>query len=399
MEFTALTLTKDNRVASLSITARDEADARAQLAREGVFVSSLRARHPGLLLAASARSGRDGRFDLLLFSQELLALLQAGLGVVEALEALTEKESQPLAVAVLGQLLQGLREGRRLSMVLADRPEVFTPLFVGMVRTAEGTSDLPSALARFIDHSQKVSVVRNKLVSASIYPAILVIVGGAVTLFLIGFVVPRFAEVFQGTGRPLPWLSRMLLDAGQWLATNGWLAFSIAVSAVLLSAIGLRHALDRTGLTGLLTKVPGIGPQLRIVELSRLYLTLGMLVEGGIPVVAAMEIAQGVVSPARRAALSAARGRIEAGSSVSTAFEVSGLTTPISLRLLRVGERSGNLGRQLVQSASFYDGETSRWIDRFTRSVEPLLMAGIGVVVGLIVVMLYMPIFDLAGGL
>ena len=170
MEFTALTLTKDNRVASLSITARDEADARAQLARNGLFVSSLRARHSGLLQAASSHPGRDRRFNLVLFSQELLALLQAGLGVVEAIEALAEKESQPLAAAVMGQLLEGLREGRRLSMVLADRPEVFTPLFVGMVRTAEGTSDLPSALSRFIDHSQKVSVVRNKLVSASIYP-------------------------------------------------------------------------------------------------------------------------------------------------------------------------------------------------------------------------------------
>ncbi|MEI6027675.1 MAG: type II secretion system F family protein [Betaproteobacteria bacterium] len=399
MEFTALTLTKDNRVASMSITARDEADARAQLARNGLFVSSLRARPSGLLQAASSHPGRDRRFNLVLFSQELLALLQAGLGVVEAIEALAEKESQPLAAAVMGQLLEGLREGRRLSMVLADRPEVFTPLFVGMVRTAEGTSDLPSALSRFIDHSQKVSVVRNKLVSASIYPAILVLVGGAIALFLIGYVVPRFAEVFEGTGRPMPWMSRILLDTGLWLSANGWLALAVAVLAVLLAAVSLRHALDRVGLTGLLTKFPGIGPQLRIVELSRLYLTLGMLVEGGIPVVAAMEIAQGVVSPALRAALSAARGRIEAGLPVSTAFEVSGLTTPISLRLLRVGERSGHLGRQLVQSASFYDGETSRWIDRFTRSVEPLLMAGIGVVVGLIVVMLYMPIFDLAGGM
>ena len=399
MEFTARTLTKDNRITRVSIMARDEADARDQLARDGVLVSSLQAKPDGTWFSASARPGRDGRFDLVLFSQEMLALLEAGLGVVEALEALGEKETRPLSASVLEHLLEGLRRGRRLSAVLADRSDVFTPLFVGMLRTAEDTSDLPSALTRFIEHSQKVSAVRNKLISASIYPAILVVVGGAVTLFLIGFVVPRFAEVFEGTGRPLPWLSRMLLDMGRWLAANGWLAVGVAATTLLIVVLSVRQVLLRVGLTGLLARIPAIGPRLRIVELSRLYLTLGTLIEGGITVVAAMEIAKGVVSPALRASLSAAEARITAGRTVSSAFEESGLTTPISLRLIRVGERTGHLGRQLAQSATFYDGETSRWIDGFTRSVEPLLMSIIGLVVGLIVVMLYRPIFDLAGGL
>ncbi|MDB5790553.1 MAG: type secretion system protein, partial [Massilia sp.] len=118
---------------------------------------------------------------------------------------------------------------------------------------------------------------------------------------------------------------------------------------------------------------------------------------GGIVIVNAIETVQGMASPALRVRLAAAKGAIESGQPLSSAVEAHGLTTPISLRMLRVGERTGDMGPMPSQSAAFYDGEISRWIDRFTRTFEPLLMAAIGLVVGAIVVLLYMPIFDLAG--
>jgi general secretion pathway protein F len=124
-----------------------------------------------------------------------------------------------------------------------------------------------------------------------------------------------------------------------------------------------------------------------------------MLTEGGIPVASAIDTVRGIASPGMGAALACARARIEAGVSLSRAFEENGLTTPVSLRMLRVGERTGELGAMLSRSAAFYDGEIGRWIDRFLRTFEPLLMAAIGLVVGAIVVVLYMPIFDLAGEL
>jgi general secretion pathway protein F len=124
-----------------------------------------------------------------------------------------------------------------------------------------------------------------------------------------------------------------------------------------------------------------------------------MLLEGGIPIVTAMETASGTVAPAMRDGLQAARVAVQSGEPLSGAFQARNLTTPISLRMLRVGERSGELGAMLTQSAAFYDGEISRWIDRFTRLFEPLLMSAIGLVVGTIVILLYMPIFDLAESL
>jgi general secretion pathway protein F len=391
MQYAVRTLAPDLSITTMVIDANDAGDARRQVEARGLFVSAVEpARAEGF-----QRSG--GKLSLVLFSQELLALLSAGLGIVESLEALLEKEANPATRAVLERLLGGLREGKRFSSVLAEQSGLFPPLYIGIVRAAEGTSDLPRALARFIDYQQRIDVVRAKLVSAAIYPSILLLVGGGVSLFLITYVVPRFAEVYQGAGRNLPWMSQMMLGWGQFAGAHSF-GLGLSIAATLAAALlGIRHLLRSGGVARLLARVPAIGERVRIYELSRLYLTLGMLSEGGITIINAIETVQAMVSPSVRANLAAARAMIEAGQPLSDAFEANGLTTPISLRMLRVGERTGDMGPMLTQSAAFYDGEISRWIDRFTRTFEPLLMAAIGLVVGAIVVLLYMPIFDLAG--
>jgi general secretion pathway protein F len=392
MQFAVRTLAPDMRVASVLVDAPDEADARRQVEARGLYVSAIEPVHAPLL-----RRQRGGKLSLVLFSQELLALLTAGLGIVEGLEALLEKEASPATRGVLERLLAGLREGKRLSTVLAAQPALFPPLYVGIVRAAEGTSDLPRALERYIEYQQRIDTVRAKVVSASIYPAILLCVGGGVSIFLMSYVVPRFAEVYQGAGRTLPWMSRLMLDWGQFAGRHaGGLLLGFAAT-VALAAWGIRRTLRQGGAARLLAKLPGIGERARIYELSRLYLTLGMLNEGGITLVNAIDTVQGMVSPGIAGGLKAARAAIEAGRPMSDAFEANGLTTPISLRMLRVGERTGAMGTMLTRSAAFYDGEIGRWIDRFTRTFEPLLMAAIGLIVGAIVVLLYMPIFDLAG--
>ena len=392
MQFQVRTLSPDMTIADLVIDGRDEADARRQVEARGLFVSAIAPVRGGL-----PGKGRGKGLSLLLFSQELLALLSAGLGIVEALEALLEKESAPATRGVLERLLAGLREGQRFSAVLALQPELFPPLYIGIVRAAEGTSDLPRSLARYIDYQQRIDLVRGKLVSAAIYPCILLLVGSGVSMFLICYVVPRFAEVYQGAGRNLPWLSQQMLNWGQFASNHTTMLLAGLAAVVGALVLGVRHLMAQGGVTRLLGKLPGIGERVRIYELSRLYLTLGMLSEGGITIIHAIETVQGMVSAGVRQNLSAARAAIESGLPLSTAFEANELTTPISLRMLRVGERTGDMGPMLTQSAAFYDGEIARWIDRFTRTFEPLLMAGIGLVVGAIVVLLYMPIFDLAG--
>ncbi|HEY8357542.1 MAG TPA: type II secretion system F family protein [Ramlibacter sp.] len=392
MQYVVRALDSAHEIRTLVLEALDEADARAQ---------ALATRHTPLSVAP--RGGvlprRDARFPLLLFAQELLALLEAGLGVVEALDTLVEKDPQPARRAVLARLAQQLREGQRLSGALRQQPDVFPALFAGVVQAAEGTSDLPRALSRYIDYESRLEAVRHKVVSAAIYPAILLVVGTAVALFLLGYVVPEFAVVYQGNGRELPAASQLLMNWGAFASGHGAELLAGVLGALALAGWWIRRNMAGGGWWRALRLLPAARPRIEVLELSRLYLTLGMLLEGGIPLHQALGLCEAVVADDARPGLRAVRGRIEAGEPLSEALAAHGLTTPVALRLLRVGEQSGQLGAMLTRTANFHDQETARWIERFSKALEPVLMAAIGIVVGGIVILLYMPIFDLAGSL
>jgi general secretion pathway protein F len=161
----------------------------------------------------------------------------------------------------------------------------------------------------------------------------------------------------------------------------------------------VRRRLRAGGVTALLQRLPGVSGQATAMELSRLYLTLGMLLDGGIPLRTAIDMSSGTLTPGTRERLAAARSAIDGGEAASAAFERHRLVTPVALRLLRVGERTGRLGDMLTRAALFHETESARWIDRFTKAFEPALMAAIGLLIGGIIVLLYLPIFDLAGSL
>ncbi|MFI4941124.1 MAG: type II secretion system F family protein, partial [Burkholderiales bacterium] len=296
MQFEVRALSDDNMMRLLTVVAQDEADARRQIESRGLFAASVHPLSSRFSVAGGAGNKGTGRISLVLFSQELLALLNAGLSIVESLEALLEKEASESSRSILTSMLTGLREGKRFSSVLAEQADLFPPLYVGIVQAAEGTGDLPRSLARFIDYQLRIDVVRNKIVSASIYPLILMCVGGAVSFFLIGYIVPRFSEVYEGGGHNLPWMSQMLLNFGQFVSNHAVLLLIAIGSGMAALFLIVRHLVRSGRLALLIARIPGIGERVRIYELSRLYLTLGMLIEGGIPIVAAMETVHGMVS-------------------------------------------------------------------------------------------------------
>ncbi len=397
MKFRARVINAQQLIVDQVLEAHDLERARDQLTQLGLRAISIQADNPGALnLQRWLGVGRVD-FSVLLFSQELLALLNAGLGIVESTEALSEKETDAARRQVFEKLLHDLRSGKRFSVALQAQEAVFPVLYIGVVRAAEGTSDLPLALQRYVDYQKRLEAVRSKVISASIYPGILISVGLLVSLFLMVYVVPKFAEVYQGAGRELPFMSALMLSWGRFAAEHtSWLL--LALAGVAGSLLWLWQRIRKNGgWVVILAKLPQIGERVRIYELSRLYMTMGMLLQGGIALVKAMEVVASVVSMDVQNKLARARHDIESGVSLSVAFESAALTTPISQRLLMVGERTGDLGKMLTQSALFYDEEITQWIDRFMRSFEPLLMTAIGLIVGVIVILLYMPIFDLAG--
>lgn len=342
---------------------------------------------------------RSGRFPIMLFSQELLALLDAGLTLVEAMEALAEKESHHDTKRVLDQIIARLYEGQTFSQSLTQFPAAFPPLYVATIRASEKSGSMHDALTRYVGYQSQLEVVRKKLVSASIYPALLMGVGGLVTLFLLAYVVPKFSHVYEDMGGELPLLSRLLMQWGKLLEAHGWtvLVVCLAVPAAL-GYLASRPAF-RLWLGNKLWQVPAVGERMRLYQLARFYRTLGMLLTAGMPAVVALDMASGLLTPALRDNLRQAAQWVREGRSMSEAMEEYHLTTPVALRMLRVGERTGNMGAMMERIASFYDEEMARWVDWFTRLFEPILMALIGVVIGGIVVLMYMPIFELAGSI
>lgn len=343
---------------------------------------------------------RHYRFPLALFSQELLSLLDAGLPLLEAIETLAKKEQRPQAKEVYAGLNRLLSEGKPLSQAMQEYAEVFPALYVATIRASEHTGELRQALGRYLAYHGQLDTVRKKVMSAAIYPALLMIVGSLVILFLMVYVVPRFSKVYEDMGNDLPLLSRVLMGWGQFFEAYSW---GITTSLILLM-IGAGYALTRSSVRDWLQRkawqIPSIGERLRLYQLARLYRTLGMLLKGGIPLVMALDMVAGLLSqPSMRANLHAARQRISEGQPISESMLQCQLTTEVAYRMLRVGERSGNLGEMMEKIAGFCDEEIARWVEWFTRLFEPLLMLFIGFVIGGIVLLMYMPVFELAGNI
>lgn len=342
---------------------------------------------------------RDRHFPLVLFSQELLALLQAGLALVEALETLSEKEQRPEVRQTLTRIIATLYEGQAFSHALQHSPARFPVLFVAIVRASERTGDLPEALARYIAYQSQMDAVKRHVVSASIYPVLLASVGGLVTLFLMVYVVPRFSHIYADIGSDLPLMSRLLMRWGQLLEADG-AAILTAGGLVLGAAIyGASRPASRQWLLRKLWQLPRVGRRLHVYQLARFYRSLGMLLRGGMPVLPSLGMVADLLDASLRSRLGGAADLIREGRPLSAAMEQFGLTTPVALRMLRVGERTGRMGEMMERIAVFHEEETARWVERFTRLFEPLLMAVIGLVVGLIVVLMYFPIFELAGSI
>jgi general secretion pathway protein F len=391
MEFRIKGLDGSRGVVVCVVDAVDEADARRQVALRELRVISLKP------ITRLGRLWRSPHLKLAIFSQQLVSLLDAGLSLVEALEALAQKEPHAATKRILGQILARLYEGQTLAAAIGEHPASFPELYIASVRASERTGALREALRRYIAYQEQADALRKTLVNACIYPAVLLVAGVAVMLFLMGYVVPRFSSIYEDVGTDLPFASRLLLKWGQLIDAHAVLVGVIVVTALGLAAYVAVQPQTRRSLTALLTRIPSVGRELHSYQLARLYRTMGMLMRGGIPAVTAMRMSAGVIDAGSRAAFARATRWVSEGQSLADAMEQNGLTTPVASRMLRVGERSGSMGEMMERIASFFEEELARWVAVITRLIEPMLMIFIGLIIGLIVVLMYFPIFQLAG--
>jgi len=367
--------------------------------------------HARTMLARSHPSLRNllrgKRFDLSLFVHELLALLRAGLSLIEALETLDERRRHSRAAAteerdhyVLPDLVRLMQEGKPFSTALAAHPGCFSPLFIAMIAASEQTGGMTHALERYLQYHAQVSVVRQKLISASLYPALLMLTGTVVAFFLVWFLAPRFAHVYEGmTQTDLPILSAWLLNVGLFvsdhtLASLGCLLCSLIAAVTLL----VRPSVQQQCLAWF-GRIGWIGETLKLMQLARFYRSLGMLLQGGVALLPSLDMTRELLPLPLQDGLERSMAAIAQGKKMSESLEQENLMTTVASRLLRAGERNGQIAVMLEQAAMFHEREITQWVERLARLVEPILMLVMGLGIGTIVVLLYLPVFDLAGNL
>lgn len=366
------------------------------------------ARRRGYAILSAAPAGLDrwqlpawraaaSRLEVTVFVEQLRDLLGAGLSVVEALstlQAANRKGGQQAADA----LLVRLRGGAPLSAALAVDPQ-FPPLLVALVRASEWTSDLPSALTRFLEHEQRVRELRHRIASVAIYPMLLVGVGVAVMLFLLLYVVPRFARVFEGMTGTLPWSARAMVQWSHWLGGHGPLLLGMIAAMTVGVVLAAASPAIRARTLQAVLDWPPLRERLRTYFLARWYRASGMLVEGGIPLPEALTLSNGLLPRGLQAGGAAVERALRDGHSPAEAHVRAGMATPVAEQLMRAGERTGDLGGVLTRIAQFHDAEVARTLERSMRALEPIVMILIGVGVGTVVVLMYMPIFELASAI
>ncbi|KJX01454.1 type II secretion system protein [Enterobacter roggenkampii] len=388
--FFEVTTLHNNKRKALRIKASSMSDARAIANQNGVLVINVK--------AAKTVSKHDNKFQLSIFIQELTALLEAGLVIVEAIEALYESYHDNEQKLVLKELLNALYSGCQFSDALATLPDIFPPLLINTAASSEQTGLLAITLKRFLQYDKRMETLRKRIKATMLYPCVVIGAGCLIIFFLLGFIIPRFAMVFDGM-KNITGSAQFIVWWGHMTREHGMALLVATCSCGIMLIFACRSRTLRNTLLRQLLYIPHFRKQYWTGIFVRFYRTLGLLLQGGIPVLEALTLTSTLLPTEYQPRLNKMMAEIQAGKSLSWTLSHYELTTPVASRLLSVGENSGELPEMCERIAAFYDEILERAIETFSKIFEPVLMLIVGGLVGLIVFLLYMPIFEIAGGL
>lgn len=396
--FTTVALDPQGRVSSHEVEAASIEQASEIVAGRGhtVLQCTPVQSSGGWLTHSWLRLGRrTAAIDTVAFSQDLATLMEAGVTVKDAIGALARRESSPVRKHVLDRVNALVAEGLSFSAAL-DRSHAFPDLLVATVAASEQTGDVATGLSRYSKHQQSLRQVRDRFIAAGIYPMLLVLVGALVMLVLLGIVVPRFARIIDAQGRELPFLSRVLMGWGGFVDAHPIVPiciFAAFVGSVIFAVAQWKKPDVRKRW---LEKIPGVAKLVREFQHLQMYRTTAILTSRGIAVHRALVYSLDLLSPSDRVRLERALERMREGATISDALSGCGLSDVVATSMLGVAERSGALPEILDRIADFYERSLQRNIEIVSRLIEPLLMIIFGIVIGGIVILMYLPIFDLA---
>ena len=372
-------------------------DARFNLRESGVYPAEVRERSSG----EGAVAGRQflkrvpGQ-EIAVFSRQLTTLLEAGIPLVQALSGVSEQMENRTIRGVVTDITQKVREGKSLSDAFSLYPNIFSAIFVNMVKAGESSGSLEKVLARLADLTERQIAFRNRLRSILAYPALVALVGTGVAVFVLTIVLPALTRIFVEMSQTLPLPTRMLIFTGDVLFRFWWmigvvlLALIFGISSYVRTGSG-RMAFDRAKL-----KLPVAGKLVTKAAVSRFCRTLGTLIASGVPILSSLDIANRVVgNEVLSKAIDRARQNVKEGESVTNPLKKEGVFPSFAIRLMSAGEESGNLQDMLVKIADTYDDEVETTVNTLSSLLEPGMIVLMGLFVGFMVLAILLPVFEM----
>ncbi len=340
--------------------------------------------------------GRVKFREITLFGRGLASLLKSGVHILEALNIISEQSENPHLKSILLDIHGAVKDGATLSSTLANFPRLFSPLYIAMIRTGENSGELPGALQRIADHRAKQEEILSRFRMAMAYPILMAIVGLATVIFMFTFVIPRLMGIYISMGQNLPLPTRILISMSEGIR-HGWFWIILVLVAISLAAIGrTKTKAGRLSLSIFNLHLPILGNFILKTELSRFCRTLGLLIKSGLPILNAIDISIPVLrNEIIKNKLKQSYKDLEQGGSFGKSLKKSKLVPLFMSNLIIVGEESGRLDDALEEVASAYERDTDEAIKTFTSLLEPLMILGMGLIVGFIVVAMLLPIFEI----
>lgn len=375
----------------------DEKSLREGLSKDGYYIFRIK-KEATLLISLKGSFAKKGisAKEFVSFNQQLVALTKAGLPIIKSLDTIMERTGEKRFLEILKEVKEAVRGGASLSDAFERFPQFFPTLYVATVKAGEKSGDIVFSLRRYIEYLKKMEGIKKKIVSASIYPAVLVFVAVGVILFLLSYVVPTFSRIYLEAGSKLPYPTQILISVTTLLREYFLVSFLLFVALIVSLSYYSRTEKGRRRLDLLKLKVPFVGAILSGYAVSKFARTLSTVLGGGIPLVESVRMVSGVLG--NKVLEEKARNvvrKVEEGSSLTDAVDSEGLMPPLAVSMLGVGEGSGSLEEMLIDIAGFYEEEVDSKLSALTTLIEPVLMLTMGLFVAAIVIAMYLPVFKL----
>lgn len=397
MEFRCRLGTPGGEIIEGVYVADSEDRLRRELEEKGLYVLALHRRGgvPGLKLGTMRRR-RIKRSELIIFNQELATLLKAGMPLVQSLDILRQRVSNARFKGVLDAVYDRVKAGTALSDAFAEHGEPFSGVYAASLMAGERSGSLDTVIRRYVAHEKIIATVRRRTMSALIYPALLVAMMVGLIGLIVFRVVPAFTDFYASFDRPLPASTQVIVRVSSFLISNA-LILVVALAGATVSFVSwLKQPTAKARLQKLLLRLPWGGEIMRKFSTSQLARTLATLLGGGIPLVDALEISVRSIGNRYLAQeLEDVRRQVQEGQSFAAALRSRKAFPDVAIKMVEVGESTGALQEMLNSLADFYDEEIDTEVDRFIRMVEPILLVVMGMIIAVVVLALYQPLFQL----